>query len=87
MCILSVYLSSCGVCDAEEVSFSSFLKIGSEWAFRMLGGRRFHSTGADKVKTRSPRVLEDLIVGCSRRMTLDDHRMRLDVLTCMSWMI
>ena len=74
MCILSVYLSSCGVCDAEEVSFSSFFKIGSEGAFRLLGWRRFHSTGAAKVKARSPRGLEDLIVGCSRRMALDDRR-------------
>ena len=53
----------------------------------MLGGRRFHSTSAAKVNARSPRVLEDLIVGCSSRMTLDDRRVRLDVLTCMSWMI
>ena len=53
----------------------------------MLGGRLFHSTGAAKVNTRSPRVLEDLIVGCSRRTALDDRRLRFDVLTCMSWMI
>ena len=64
-----------------------FLKMGSEGAFRMFGGRRFHSTGATKVKARLPRVLEDLIVGCSRRMALDDRKVRLDVLTCMSWMI
>ena len=53
----------------------------------MLGGRIFYSTGAAKVNARSPRVLEDLIVGCSRRMALDDRRVRLDNLTCMSWMI
>ena len=82
--LMSINLSDCVVRDTEKMSFQEFLKRRSEGAFRMLGGRRFHSTGAAKVNARSPRVLEDLIVGCSRRMELDDRRVRLDDLTCMS---
>ena len=59
-----------------SVSLAEGYQIGSEGAF--------HSIGAAKVNARSPRVLEDLIVGCSRRMVLNDRRVRLDVLTRMS---
>ena len=66
-----------------SVSLAEGCQIGIEGAFQMLGGRKFHSTSAAKVNARSLRILKDLIVGCSRRMVLDDRRVRLDVLTCM----
>ena len=51
----------------------------------MLGGRRFHSTGAAKVNARSPRVLEDLIVGCSRRMANISGRYLLNSGLCTTY--
>ena len=52
--------------------FRRSLKISSEGKLWMLAGSQFHSVGAAIVKDRSPRVVDDLIAGCSRLIELLD---------------
>ena len=67
--------------------FRRVLNISRDDAFRIVGGRIFHSVGAAMEKDRSPRVLDDLIPGCWRRIDPLDLRARDGCFTFMSWMM
>ena len=61
MCLVWMYYCRCAVLNAilKRWVLRSFLKISGDVAFRIVGGRIFHSM--DAAIERSPRVLDDLI--------------------------
>ena len=85
LCCVYVQVGECAI--QKRFGFNRVLKRGIEEAFRIFVGSWFHSTGAAMQKERSPRVFELSMEGCSRRMALDDRRVRLGCLTLISWMI